>query len=526
MNRITIPINEIKVISRQRQDYGDLEELAQSLDRYGLIQPIVINQDKRLIAGGRRLQAATDLGWTSIDCVYRETMSDDELHELELEENVRRKEMDWKEKTLTILNIHRLKKKRSALEGSLWGTRETAEMLGIKGHSNVHYAVRVGEYLEKKDEEITNCTSMLDAWKVVMRRNEEDGMAELAKPVTMVVEGEETNGEVVIDAKASAFDLSDFSTPLADTISVDDKQHILALRERGRGVGYLDLNEQEARTLYLSNPLNPPDDFLSYYNNRRASCSKIEQDRLTIPLSKMLLHVNSIDYMKRSTSSEQFDAIITDIPYGIDMDMLNQQHPEGGMNDIVTVKDEHTVEGNEELFRQFFPAAFHCLKPNSYLITWCDQWQWKYMADLAILSGFKVQRWPITWVKSHPCMNQSANTNFTKTTEIALVCRKGVATLSRANIPCHIEASHDDLKDKLGHPFVKPFAVWEHLINAVTIKGQLILEPFVGRGSAFISATILERRMIGCELDDAHYNALLENVKQHYLSISPNFIFT
>ena len=93
MNRQTLPINEILSADRQRLDLGDIADLALSIQRYGLIQPIVINQEKRLIAGGRRLAAHQHLGRTHIEVVYRETLSVDELHELELEENVRRKEM-------------------------------------------------------------------------------------------------------------------------------------------------------------------------------------------------------------------------------------------------------------------------------------------------------------------------------------------------------------------------------------------------------------------------------------------------
>jgi ParB-like chromosome segregation protein Spo0J len=48
---------DISCGDRHRKDYGDLEALARSIDEYGLLQPITITQDDRLIAGARRLLA-------------------------------------------------------------------------------------------------------------------------------------------------------------------------------------------------------------------------------------------------------------------------------------------------------------------------------------------------------------------------------------------------------------------------------------------------------------------------------------
>ena len=185
MNRQTIPINEIQIIDRQRQDLGDINELADSLQRFGLIQPIVINQDKRLIAGGRRLTAAIRLGWQSIDVVFRETLTVDELHELELEENVRRKDMSWQERSLNIMQIHRLKTKRSALEGSKWGIRETGELIGL-AKTRVQYNTEIATRLEQElslpldQRRYWKCDSFIDAWRLRLRDEEDSLQASIA----------------------------------------------------------------------------------------------------------------------------------------------------------------------------------------------------------------------------------------------------------------------------------------------------------------------------------------------------------
>jgi len=59
-------INAIVVGERFRKDLGDIQGLAQSIKEVGLLHPIVITPDGRLIAGRRRLEACRSLGWTKI----------------------------------------------------------------------------------------------------------------------------------------------------------------------------------------------------------------------------------------------------------------------------------------------------------------------------------------------------------------------------------------------------------------------------------------------------------------------------
>lgn len=61
-----IEINKIKVGERFRKDLGDLDSLANSIKEFGLMHPIVIDTDDKLIAGQRRLAAFEKLGLKKI----------------------------------------------------------------------------------------------------------------------------------------------------------------------------------------------------------------------------------------------------------------------------------------------------------------------------------------------------------------------------------------------------------------------------------------------------------------------------
>lgn len=85
-----VNISDIKVRRRVRKDLGDLEPLKNSLRTYGLLNPITLNSRYELVAGERRLEAAKQLGWTTINAQVLEIADKISQLEIELEENIQR----------------------------------------------------------------------------------------------------------------------------------------------------------------------------------------------------------------------------------------------------------------------------------------------------------------------------------------------------------------------------------------------------------------------------------------------------
>jgi N6-adenosine-specific RNA methylase IME4/ParB-like chromosome segregation protein Spo0J len=59
-------IDQIQVGFRYRRDLGDLAALAESIAEVGLLHPVVVTGEGRLIAGQRRLEACRLLGWRDV----------------------------------------------------------------------------------------------------------------------------------------------------------------------------------------------------------------------------------------------------------------------------------------------------------------------------------------------------------------------------------------------------------------------------------------------------------------------------
>ncbi len=87
---MNISIDDIIVSDRVRTDVQNIDSLAESMQKNGLLNPIVITDKHKLVAGFRRLQAAKKLGWKTIEASVIEAKEAEHFLELELEENVQR----------------------------------------------------------------------------------------------------------------------------------------------------------------------------------------------------------------------------------------------------------------------------------------------------------------------------------------------------------------------------------------------------------------------------------------------------
>jgi ParB family chromosome partitioning protein len=101
-----LPIQDIRPNPLQpRKTFAEasLRELADSLTRHGFLQPVVVRpagSGFELIAGERRWRAAKLAGFERIPALVRENLTQDQMLELALVENVQREDLDAIERAL------------------------------------------------------------------------------------------------------------------------------------------------------------------------------------------------------------------------------------------------------------------------------------------------------------------------------------------------------------------------------------------------------------------------------------------
>src|SRR5882762_9112061 len=128
-NFTSIAVEAIHVnrAERQRRDLPNLDVLANSIKRLGLIHPVIVTRELELVAGERRLEACRLLGHTHINCQYFDELDSYTRRSVELEENIKREALPWQDEAKAVLEYHNLR----IAEESEWDQVKTSEALGI-----------------------------------------------------------------------------------------------------------------------------------------------------------------------------------------------------------------------------------------------------------------------------------------------------------------------------------------------------------------------------------------------------------
>lgn len=485
--RFLFPIDKIKDADRIRTDYSHVPELAASMQEHGLLQPIVIQLDGTLIAGGSRLRAAKSLGWLLIPVNFFEVLDPVTARILEVEENIRRKAMTWQERVMAVADIHNKQTVIRALKGEKWIQRETGAMLGCS-QADVSYSLLLAERIRVGDKEVIKAEKMWDAIGLLVKRAADDSNKALAK---LTLPSLDPSVATKLLTEANLDDSSIFS-PVAETV--------------GGVAGLSDDGE-------MPNVAAAP-------------------EAIVVPLSRMCIRQDggptNISIIQGMTTAS-VDHVITDWPFGNEMENIQQS---GAGMDVSATAAEHDVANVRMLHFKIIPEIFRVIKPGGFFMTFFDlslrpdelAHTLKVMEMIESV-GFKIQAWPNIWHKTHRCQNTAASFNFTKNYESVLIARKeGGTLLAPQESSVYLGGTDEDTR-ALKHPFAKPAKLWQWLYAAVAHKGQLVLDPFAGVGSSTLAALQFGLQPIAIECNESHHAALVVNVSEHYRRTLKNVKF-
>jgi DNA modification methylase/ParB-like chromosome segregation protein Spo0J len=462
----TVKIEDITVGERLRKDYGDLSDL-DTIETVGLIQPLVLDRNSsgqhRLVAGGRRLTKLEQLGYTEVYHGLTSTVGKPGfVYSSELPEDVQR-ECELYE------NICR--------KQMVWQER----VLAI---AEIH--------------EIKKRRASLDS--------EQWGQAE-------------TGAEVGLTYSSVSYALKVAERLRADTTHEGRFWKCLGLTEALRLL--IEEREDEAKRKVAELTAKAIPVALNN-SNAQPEISIVESlekgENVQVPLSRMLFH-GKMEELCLELGPEFADHIITDWPYAIDMDMLDQT---AGRDDkirihVERVRDEHDHEENLAMYPTWLDAMYLILKPKGYCVVFYDNVHWNLIRTHAERSGFRVQRWPLVWIKTSPCMNRMANKNWTKATEFAIVLSKENATLVKPQTTNWWAGPRADNTSNL---FAKPRGLWQWILDAFALQGDVIVDPFMGEASSLTAAIDFGCRVIGMEVNEDHYNSGVSNVRELYTNLT------
>ena len=137
-------IHKIKVIEiepnreqpRRSFDEEALDELANSIKTYGVLQPIIVNKKSdyyEIVAGERRWRAAKKAGLTELPCIIKDDITDKTNKEIALIENLQRVDLN---------PIDKAKGLKELIDDYGMTQKELADSIGIS-RSNIANSIRI-----------------------------------------------------------------------------------------------------------------------------------------------------------------------------------------------------------------------------------------------------------------------------------------------------------------------------------------------------------------------------------------------
>lgn len=207
-----VPLKKVKIEGRSRQELGNIEELAATMKDKGLLQPIVLNQFYKLLAGERRFRAAEFLEWTEIPAVVHHTSGTLDALEIELIENSARKDFTWQERAKLERSIY----ERKLQADPKWRQGDQAA-LTEQSVGAVNRRIQLAEAIETLPE-LAECTTEDEAWKVLKKLEEDYVVQELiekappeVKQASKWANDHYTVGDSLTEMKKVNGDIADFA---------------------------------------------------------------------------------------------------------------------------------------------------------------------------------------------------------------------------------------------------------------------------------------------------------------------------
>ena len=89
MTTVDVRLADIKPYEKNQKKHDDtqINNIAISIDKYGFVQPLVLDKDNNIIIGHGRYLAAEKLNMESVPAVYAENLTDEQIRELRILDN-------------------------------------------------------------------------------------------------------------------------------------------------------------------------------------------------------------------------------------------------------------------------------------------------------------------------------------------------------------------------------------------------------------------------------------------------------
>lgn len=214
-----------------------------------------------------------------------------------------------------------------------------------------------------------------------------------------------------------------------------------------------------------------------------------------------LIHGSCYDFL--SETKEKFDVIITDPPYGIDIDKITFWDG-----------DSHDYDDSDETFQrvaaEFSRLAFAATADQAHAYIFCDIRRFNELFVGFELAGWDCWPLPLIWAKGNTGSFPNADYGPRRTYEAILYANKGrkqVTAMYTDVIPVTNPGKQD-------HPAGKPVDLYINLLRRSVVPGDKVFDGFAGGGPVFAACAELKCVATACEINEKYYHMSLEQLEK------------
>ncbi len=476
-------LDDIKVGDRMRVDEGDVNSLMESLKQLGQIVPISIDKDKNLIAGGRRYAAFTRIrdeyhskiaehrDWETsqdgledqgpeppvlnlpfnpeeIEAYYIEDEDDISNKIREYEENAERKDFSWQEDVVSCYKLHSMYVEKAKQDGlAPWGTNKTAARMG-RAPSWLRINLQIARLCVAGDPDILDKSTRFAAIQHLKDKKETEAQKELMKRI------QKRRGEDI----DRAFDAEHEAQHAEGELDFDmDELASEIEREEGRQADMEDIGGDSLYSMTEEISIKPS---------------------LTFPRLR-LYHDDAISVMRKLPDGI-LDAIVTDPPFGIDLEKVKTSDLHAGK----IYEDPDTKDSYEDLMFKFIPQSYRLLRDGGHMYVFFAPQFYELLYTAARQAGFKTYQIPLIWHRLGGGQTMNPDQYPASCYEMCMYCFKNNVKMYKKGQSNVLPYEPINARDKI-HPAEKPAGLWEDLVSRTLPKDgdPLVADFFAGVGS-------------------------------------------
>jgi ParB/RepB/Spo0J family partition protein len=458
---------------QRKENIEDVAELAQSIAKIGLIHPIVVrNGDDgqvHLVAGERRLRACLNLGRQMVPVRFLELMSREEAEVVELEENIKRKELFWRDHVRSVGRLHNLYKSQKAS----WKVEDTANEIS----THVTYVRKILHVYEAIDSNrIAHVESVEQAYNTLQRFAERQAEAIVGD---IIADGANLFGEA---------DLSDLTTDLTATTSAEppppaDEDFVVM-----DATSILDEPLTQAEISAQAPPPPPP---------------------RIIPMTTYpegpIVNANFLEWVA-TYNGPKFSLIHCDFPYG-------NYRGDDSKSATKSAGNEDFYDNTESVYWTLLDGlTLHLDRIMSYsahMIFWFNMNFYTQTVSKLRGAGLFVHDHPLVWHKTGGpgglgVVPGNAVTYPRRTYDTALLAVRGSRPLAKPGMNSYAAPT---VGNKI-HPSQKPEPMLRHFLQMVVDETTTMLDPTCGSAAALRAAEDLgAKHVVGIEMDENYAKA-------------------